>query len=82
MPEGPDLADTMAGRLDVQAAGPVADLLEPIRNLVMNSSSLEEIRDRMIDLFPDMDAADLGTLMQQAMTAAQLAGMAEVVDGK
>ncbi len=60
----------------------MADLLEPIRDLVMTSSNFEEIRDGLIDLYPDMDADDLGTLMQQAMTVAQLAGRSEVVDGQ
>jgi len=81
-PEGPDLADQMAGRLDAEAAGPVEDLIEPVRDLVKDAAGMEEIRDRMIDLYPDMDASDLGVLMQRAMTAANLGGRAEVIDGK
>jgi phage gp29-like protein len=36
--------------------------------------SLEEFRDRLLDLYSDMDVADLGNLMQRAFVIADLAG--------
>ncbi|BBO80179.1 hypothetical protein DSCO28_07450 [Desulfosarcina ovata subsp. sediminis] len=77
-----DTADRLADRMDEDAAQLMRDLMDPARNLVMTASSLEEIRDGLIDLFPHMDASDLGTLMQQAMTVAELAGRSEVADGE
>ena len=77
-----DTADQMADRMDAKAGAMVEELLNPIRDLVMTATSLEEIRNSIIDLYPDMNSSDLGSLMQRAITAAQLAGMAEVKDGK
>ena len=77
-----DLADQMANRLDDQSASMMEELLYPIRDLVMTATSLEDIRDGIIDRYPEMNSSELGTLMQQAMAAAKLAGMAEVKDGK
>ena len=72
----------LTGRLDEEAAGHVLTLLEPIRALVASASTLGEIRDGLLDLYPTMEAGDLGTLMQQAFAAAQLAGMNDVAGGE
>jgi len=70
-----DTADVMADRVDQQSSSMLDDLLSPIRDLVMTTTSLEEIRDQIIDRYPEMNSSDLGPLMQQAMTAAKFAGM-------
>jgi len=82
IPDDPDPPDQLAEKLDAEAAGPLDELLEPIRDLVMHAESTEAIRDGLIDLFPDMDAGDLGSLMEQAMAVAHLAGRSEVIDGQ
>jgi phage gp29-like protein len=73
--------DIYADRLDKQASGMVADLIDPIRSLIENAESLEAVRDGLFDLYPDMDASDLGNLMQKAFTAADLLGRYEVDNG-
>ena len=77
----PDAVDRMAGRLGAEAAPMTDAMLDQIRAVVDSANSLEEIRDRLFDLFGDMDPAPLGELMMEAMTAANLAGRAEVADG-
>lgn len=78
----PDIADIYAARVEQDASGLLDDLIEPVRELVENAESLEEIRDGLIDLYPNMDAGELGTLMQRAFAAAELAGRYEVTENK
>ena len=40
----------------------------------MQASSLEEVRDRLLDAYPDMDVSGFAALMQRALAAAELAG--------
>lgn len=49
-------------------------LIDPIKRLLDEVDSLEEFRDRLLDLYSDMDIADLGNLMQRAFVIADLAG--------
>jgi len=73
-----DPVDQLAANLDKEAAPLVENLVEPVRDLVMTAGSLEEISGKIPDLFPYMDAGDLGALIQQATTAAMLAGRYDV----
>lgn len=77
----PDTADHLADNLDAAAGPALAALVAPIRRLVMTANSLEEVRDRLFDLYQDLPSDQLAALMAQAMATAQLAGMAEVEDG-
>ncbi len=59
----------------------VADMdgmIEPLKSLLDECETLEEYRDRLLDVYGDMDASPLGDLMQQAMTVADLAGRYDV----
>jgi len=49
-------------------------LLAPMRQLLDEVASLEEFRDRFIELYPKMDGAELGNLLQRGMVLADLAG--------
>jgi len=75
-----DLADVLADRLDVESAGMVDDFTEKIKALVSKSETLEEVRDGLLDLYPKMNASELGSLMQKAFTAAELSGRYEVIN--
>lgn len=75
------VADRVATRLGEEAT-PLADaFIAPLKRLVERAKSLEELRDSIIDLYGDMDPADLGTLIAQAMMVAELTGRYEVVNG-
>jgi phage gp29-like protein len=76
-----DIIDIYADRIDKESSGLVADLIDPVRNLIENAESLEAVRDGLFDLYPEMDASDLGALMQKAFTAAKLLGRYEVDNG-
>jgi len=71
--EGP--ADTLEalGRKTLSAAK-FDGLMGPVEELLGSVSSLEEFRDRLLDLYADMDESEVGDLMQRALTLADLSG--------
>ena len=52
----------------------LGDMIDPIKKLLDQVDSLEEYRDRLLDAYGDMNTNKLGTLMQKALTLADLAG--------
>lgn len=66
-------------RLD-QEAGPALDaMIEQIRQAVDQAASLEDLRDRLLALFPDLNPAEFGRTMQRALIAAELAGRFDIM---
>lgn len=63
------------------------DILAPIRELVENAESLEEVRDKLIGCYGEMSTDKIAEEMEQAFLAADLAGRfsilkkAGIVDG-
>lgn len=78
---GRDIVDAQADKFDEVSAVEFKKILEPIKRLVETADSLEEIRDGLIKLYPDMDEKGFAGLLQQALTAATLAGRSDVKDG-
>lgn len=75
-------ADMMADRLERDAEPAMAALMEPVRRLVASASSMEEIRDGLLNLYEDMPSEQLAQVMQKAIAAAELAGRADVDEGE
>ena len=69
----------MATRLSDSAAPAVDGWIDQIRALVDRAASLEEIRDGLQALLPDMTLDQYAAAMAQALAAAQLAGRYEVL---
>jgi phage gp29-like protein len=78
--DDPDTVDRFSDRLLSEA--PVDDLVDPIRKLVNGAKSLQEIRDGIIGLYPDMDIIEFGNTIQRALVAAELAGRFEVQENQ
>lgn len=76
----PDPADRVANKASLQAAPTIDNLLAPISQLVEESESFEQVRDRLFDLYPTLDTKDFAELMGQAMTVAEAAGRVEVLE--
>ena len=71
--EGP--ADTLIGLEQKTLSEAKFDgLMAPVERLLNSVSSLEEFRDKLLDLYGDMDESELGDLMQKAFTLAELSG--------
>lgn len=69
------LTDQALGEADL---GP---LLDPVRALLDEVASLEEFRDRLLDLYGAMDPTALGNLLQRALVIADLAGRFDAEKG-
>jgi len=80
--EQPDAADIVAARLSREAAAAMDAMIDQVRALFLTGGSLEEIRDQLVELYPKINSADLGTVMMNAFTCANLAGRSEVLDGE
>ena len=75
---GADPADRIATQVEAAAAGAMTGLLEPVRRLVKSAQSLAEIRDGLLDLYPQMDTAAFAEVLTQAFLASHLAGQVTV----
>lgn len=76
-PPSPQTA--MLPQLAANVRAPAAAWVEQIRELVSRSNSLEEIRDGLAKLDPNMSLDDYAAAMAEALAAAQLAGRYEVL---
>jgi phage gp29-like protein len=76
-----DAAELIADKARPLMQDAIAPWLTIITNFVEQSTSLEEIRDGLIDLFPQMDDAAFAEAMGQAMLLGDLAGRDEVLQG-
>ncbi|WP_417345718.1 DUF935 domain-containing protein [Ferrimonas sp.] len=73
-----DNLDGFTNQLEAQAAPLMQSLTEPVRQMVMQATSLEELREQLLTLESQLDQSELQALMQQAMAAAFLLGQVEV----
>ena len=80
--DAPDGPERLVGMLLEQliAAAPQDALLAPVEKLVRDAGSLEEIRDGLVAAFAEMDAAEMGGVLERAIAAADLSGRASVDD--
>ncbi len=81
-PSGLQLPSPQTAMLPQVAANvraPAATWVEQIRELVARATSLEEIRDGLAKLDPNMSLDDYAAAMAEALAAAQLAGRYEVM---
>lgn len=71
-----DAADIISDQTADRAMG-ITDTfyMASLKSLVEEAKSLEDLRDRIIDLWGDMKPAELGALMMRAMGVAESAGM-------
>ncbi|MBF0094382.1 MAG: DUF935 family protein [Alphaproteobacteria bacterium] len=76
-----DSADELAAQLDQVAAPAMDALIGQIERIVAESASLDEVAERLVRLYPTLDATALGKAMAAALTVAELTGRAEIVDG-
>lgn len=77
-PKAPDPAVGLGRQLDRRLSSLGAGWVEQIRQLVDEVDSLEELRDRLFELHPNMTLDDYASVMADAMTAATLAGRSDV----
>lgn len=74
--------DMMTDRLEREAEPAWGEMMEPVRRLLANAGSLEEVRDGMAALYAEMPSEQLANVMQKAIAAAELSGRADVSEGE
>lgn len=74
-----DYADHTTGQLATNSQPIINDWLSRIKAVIDTATSLDEVPDLIINAFNDLPDDKLVDIIQLAMTAGQLAGMAEVV---
>ena len=67
--------------LAADAAPVVQSIIDRLGTLLQNADSLEAYLAALSDAFGDLPVDDLTKVMEMALAAAQLAGMADVADG-
>ncbi|MGH3802458.1 MAG: DUF935 domain-containing protein [Stenotrophomonas sp.] len=73
-----DPSSPLARQLDRRLAAVGGGWVDLVRNLVNQAESLEDLRDRLFELQPDIALDDYAAVMADAMTAATLAGRFDV----
>ncbi len=77
-----DIAAKQTALLQSQAAPLIDSLIEPVREMVMKATSLEQLRDEILTLSGQVGLDELADIMAQALAAAELAGISDVKEGR
>ncbi|HSW39042.1 MAG TPA: DUF935 family protein, partial [Acidobacteriota bacterium] len=79
-----DAADLIANQTALSAMNVTDEIyMAPLKRLAAEAKSLEDLRDRILDLWGEMELGDLGTIMARGMMLAEMAGRYEVkTEGK
>ncbi len=72
-----DTVDHFTGRLAKAGGGAVEGMVGAVHKLMHDASSLEDFRDRLIELYPALSPAAFSEIMGQAVLASDLAGRVE-----
>ena len=70
----------LTGEALKKATGALTGLLDPVKQMVTKANSLEELRDGIIDVYGDMNSADLEELLARSMFMAELYGRFTVAE--
>jgi phage gp29-like protein len=83
VPETPprDALDDLADDADLLAQPAADKLIDAIRSMVEGADTLEEVRDGLLALRPQLDPAALAEAMRKAMVFAELSGRSDTIDG-
>lgn len=76
----PDREDQLAALLADAADPVVADWVDQVQRLVDTAGSLEDVRDGLLQLLPDLDAGKFAQVMQHALAIAGAAGMFDALE--
>jgi len=73
-----DRADLLTGRLSAAGEDAIEGWTQEVEQLLGEVNSLDEFRDRLLERYRKLPTEELAMLMQRALVAAELAGMADV----
>ncbi|MGQ0621347.1 MAG: DUF935 domain-containing protein [Panacagrimonas sp.] len=76
-----DLPQIQAARLDAETEPAMTAMIDRIKALVAEVTTIDELRDRLIELQPELDDEKLADTMRMAFAAASLAGRSDILAG-
>jgi phage gp29-like protein len=76
----PQPPQQMGEQLAQNLSQPLDQWINTVRDLAHQVTSLEELRDRLLTLYPQMTLDDYAAAMRDGLAVANLAGRAEVID--
>lgn len=79
---GEDAPELQLARLRDEGDAALEPWAERIRQAVDEAESLEDLRDRLVELLPDLDGSQFAEVMTDALAAAQLAGRYDILEGE
>jgi phage gp29-like protein len=77
-----DDIDRLAGSASVVSRAGQDAMIDHVRHLVETSTSLQAVRDGLLQLVPTMPSQKLAEAMQLAMVMAELSGRADIIDAQ
>ncbi|MEQ8318756.1 MAG: DUF935 family protein [Rhodospirillales bacterium] len=79
--DGRDTADDLADQLETVAAPAMDDMIDQVRVLFSEAADLQDLSDRLVELYPDIDDARLAEAIRDGLLTGNLSGRAELNDG-
>ncbi|XP_060084819.1 mu-like prophage FluMu protein gp29 [Ylistrum balloti] len=73
--------EVMTDHLDEATSQVLDGMIDQVRDLVSQATSPEELRDQLINLYPDLDISRQAAIIQRALVAAELKGQVDVLEG-
>lgn len=73
-----DAVDLLVDATDALAGDAMDAMIGRVRELVAGATSLDQVRDGLLGLSPQMPVADLAAVMRQALVIAELSGRSEM----
>lgn len=77
----PDQVSDLTEHLADNGQPKVDGIINQIRKLAYSAGTLEELRDRMLEVYPQMNVSQLADAMADAMVAANLTGRYDIING-
>jgi len=76
--ESLDTVEKYTTQLDRKMQPILTDWVEQVRRVIEQAKSLEDVRDRIFDLYPQIESKEFATMMQMARMTAELSGRFEL----
>lgn len=76
-----DVVDAQADRLEQEADKPITAMIDTVKKIIESANTLEELRDGLLDAWPEMDSRAFADVMAEALSAAALAGRFDILEG-
>ncbi len=73
-----DAVDLLVDATDALSGDAMDAMIGRVHELVAGATSLEQVRDGLLGLSPQMPVADLAAVMRQALVIAELSGRSEI----